>query len=139
MYLGTLLQNAANPKYRYDPKSGLKPTEFFAKVDPTPGVPGVNEMIKPPSFPKLTVVAPDGLVIGSPGYKVGEQLNAMAAYQNTITPPKHKEKVDSKRTVLGENVFKRASCITCHAGKPLPITGCLLPNRLGRNLPAEWL
>ncbi len=131
VYLGTLLQNAADPKYRYDPKSGLKPTEFFAKVDPTPGVPGVNEMIKPPSFPKLTAVAPDGLVIGSPGYKVGEQLNAMAAYQNTITPPKHKEKVDSKRTVLGENVFKRASCITCHAGEAFTNNRVLTSKQIG--------
>ncbi len=117
VYLGTLLQNAANPKFRYDPGSGLKPSEFFAKVDPTPSVPGVNEMIKPPSFPKLTLMAPDGLYISSPGYKVGEQVNGMSAYQNAIFPPKAEKPPDQKKLKLGQAVFKRAQCVSCHAGE----------------------
>lgn len=117
VYLGTILQNAANPKYRYDPKSGLNPSEFFAKVDPTPGVPGVNEMIKPPSFPKLTLMAPDGLFISSSGYKVGEQVNAMAAYQNTILPPGNHGETDRSVLGVGQAVFKKAQCISCHAGE----------------------
>lgn len=60
VYIGTILQNAANPRYRYTQAGGVKPSEFFAKVDPAPGAPGVNEVIKPPSFPKATLVAPDG-------------------------------------------------------------------------------
>jgi hypothetical protein len=31
VYLGILLQNAANPKFRYNPKSGLKPSAFLLK------------------------------------------------------------------------------------------------------------
>lgn len=116
VYIGTILQNAANPKYRYNPKSGLKPSEFFAKVDPTPGVPGVNEMIKPPSFPKLTMMAPDGLYISSPGFRAGEQVNAMSAYQNTIMPPVKKDNAEENVIQAGETVFKRAQCISCHAG-----------------------
>lgn len=116
VYIGTILQNAANPKYRYNPKSGQKPSEFFAKVDPTPGVPGVNEMIKPPSFPKLTMMAPDGVYISSPGYRAGEQVNAMAAYQNAIIPPVKKESAEANVIKAGETVFQRAQCIACHAG-----------------------
>jgi hypothetical protein len=117
VYLGILLQNAANPKYRYDTKSGVKPSVFFSKVDPTPGVPGVNEVIKPPSFPKLTLMAPDGLFISSPGYKAGEQVYAMAAYQNAILPPAENRKSNSSVIAAGEAVFKKAQCISCHAGE----------------------
>ncbi|KFM98543.1 electron transport protein [Bacillus clarus] len=116
VYMGTILQSAANPKYRYIPNQGKKPSEFFVAVDPTPGIPGVNELIKPPSFPKVTLIAPDGLIASSPGYKVNEQNNAMSAWQNTLVPPKSEIKVDSKTMQLGRSVFKRASCITCHAG-----------------------
>ncbi|WP_243633376.1 electron transport protein [Paenibacillus xerothermodurans] len=116
VYLGTLLQNAPNPAFRYAPASGLKPSEFFAKADPNPGTPGVNEMIKPPSFPKLTMMAPDGLFISSPGFKVGEQVNAMAAYQNTIIPPRGTSATDATTLQQGERVFQRAQCLSCHSG-----------------------
>lgn len=119
VYLGTILQNSANPKFRYKVNSIIKPSDFFASVDPTPGVPGVNEMIKPPTFPKLTLVAPDGLFLSSPGYRFGEQVNSMAAWQNTIAPPKQPEKVDTKTVALGQEVFSRAGCIACHAGDAL--------------------
>lgn len=117
LYLGTLLQNAANPKYRYDSGSGLRPSQFFAKVDPTPGVPGVNELIKPPTFPKLSLIAPDGLFAGSKGYKVGEQVNSMAAWQNTILPPPARVILDQESVRLGERVFRRANCMECHTGE----------------------
>src|SRR5690606_28687421 len=54
MYLGIILQNAANPKYRYDPSTGQKPSAFFASVDPTPDAPGVNELVSSPDSPKLS-------------------------------------------------------------------------------------
>lgn len=116
VYMGAILQNAANPKYRYNPKSGMKPSDFFASVDPTPGVPGVNELIKPPTFPKLSLIAPDGVFASSKGYKVGEQVNSIAAWQNTLVPPPTKMKLDPNKVRVGEQVFKRADCISCHAG-----------------------
>ncbi|MBU5442329.1 electron transport protein [Paenibacillus sp. MSJ-34] len=116
LYMGTILQNAANPKFRYRPQSGQKPSEFFAKVDPTPGVPGTNELIKLPSYPKLSLIAPDGLFASSPGYHVGEQVNAMSAWQNTIVPPP--ALISGKPGVLDEGraVFVKEKCITCHSG-----------------------
>jgi len=118
IYVGTILQNAASPKFRYDPTSGLKPTEFFNRLDPNPGTPGVNEVIKIPNFPKVSAIAPNGLYISSPGFNAGEQVNAMSAYQNTVRPPETDaaEASDPKTIQLGAAVFKKAQCITCHAG-----------------------
>ncbi|CAG9613068.1 hypothetical protein BACCIP111899_02263 [Bacillus rhizoplanae] len=117
VYLGTMLQNAANLKYRYDPKSGKKPSEFFASVDPTPGVPGVNELIALPTFPRPSLISPNGLLSSSPGYRVMEQNNGMSALQNTFVSPKPPLSVDDKTMKKGKNVFARAGCITCHAGQ----------------------
>jgi hypothetical protein len=115
-YLGIILQNAANPKYRYQPEKGEMPSAFFAKLDPTPGVPGVNEMVKSPSYPKVNLVAPDGLMINSKGYRFGEQVNGMAAWQNTLKPPKGLIKADKTTVDLGRQIFQRAGCISCHSG-----------------------
>jgi hypothetical protein len=116
VYIATILQNAANQTFRFDPKSGQKPSDFFATVDPTPKAPGVNEMVKPPNFPKISLFTPNGTIVGSPGYNVGEQINAMSVYQNTLAPPKPKTKVDQKVLDLGRDVYQRAGCLSCHAG-----------------------
>lgn len=119
VYLGTILQNAANPDFRYHPKSGIKPSEFFQSVDPTPGVPGVNQLVAPPQFPKVSLAAPDGLIVSSPGYKFNEQNNGVAAWQNTIRPPKPKTKISQLAVERGRKVFVKANCISCHAGNAL--------------------
>jgi hypothetical protein len=116
VYIGTILQNAANPKFRYKPNVNEKPSEFFAKVDPTPGVVGVNKLVAPPQFPKVSLVAPDGLVVSEPGYRFNEQNNAVAAWQNTINPPSLSAKIDAEQIARGRDVFVRAGCIRCHAG-----------------------
>ncbi|RSK52816.1 electron transport protein [Bacillus canaveralius] len=116
VYLGTILQNSAAEKYRYDPKKGQKPSSFFADIDPTPGVPGLNQMVKPPSFPKITLVAPDGLHVSAPDHKVNEQNNSVAAWQNTLEPPQRKKKINKEMANQGRSVFVNAGCISCHAG-----------------------
>lgn len=116
VYIGTILQNAADPKFRYTPEKGKKPSVFFAAVDPTPGTPGVNQVILPPSFPKATLIAPDGVIVSSPGSKVNEQNNAMSAWQNTLIPPKSPVKLDAVTAEMGKTVLKKAQCMTCHAG-----------------------
>ncbi|MGG1677879.1 electron transport protein [Neobacillus sp. NRS-1170] len=116
VYLGTILQNAANPKYRFDPTQGKKPSEFFAQVDPTPDAPGVNQAIKLPTFPRSSLVSPNGVIVSSPGTKAGEQNNAMSAFQNTLVPPKAPVKITDREKQLGKRVFAQGSCISCHAG-----------------------
>ncbi|MBD1850457.1 hypothetical protein [Leptolyngbya sp. FACHB-711] len=114
-YLGSMLQNAANPKFRL-PK-GAKPSEFFDQIDPTPGEPGMNQVIRMPGFPKGSLFAIDGLMASSPGLPVGEQLNGMSAYQNTLAPPPHESDADSETLQRGAKVFTEAGCISCHSGR----------------------
>jgi hypothetical protein len=116
VYLGTVLQNASNPKYRYEEKSKQKPSEFFAKVDPTPGVPGVNRLTKSPTYPKTSYMTSVGLLSSSAGYKVYEQMNAMSAYMNSLTPVPSGIKKHTKKVEEGKRVFSKAGCISCHAG-----------------------
>ncbi|MCF7618326.1 electron transport protein [Bacillus sonorensis] len=119
VYLGTILQRAASKTYRYHPKGKDSPSAFFAKADPTPGAPGVNELIKPPSFPKITMVAPDGVNAGSSDRKANEENNAMAAWQNTLSPPEPPRKANEETIKQGRAVFEKAGCISCHAGRYL--------------------
>ncbi|MDQ0337592.1 mono/diheme cytochrome c family protein [Caldalkalibacillus uzonensis] len=116
VYIGTILQNAANPKFRYRPESGQKPSEFFKEIDPTPGFVGINENIKPPTFPNVSFFTPNGTIVSSPGYHVGEQINALSAYQNGLRAPEPKIKLDRDTVQKGREVFRRAGCISCHAG-----------------------
>ncbi|ADU32404.1 hypothetical protein [Evansella cellulosilytica] len=117
VYIGAILQNAAHRHYRYDPTSGEKPSAFFTRVDETPEVPGVNEMVKPPHFPKVSLFSPNGTIVSSPGYSVAEQINAMSAYQDALRPPMPTDKErDTVSIEEGREVFERAGCTACHAG-----------------------
>ncbi|WP_078430338.1 electron transport protein [Alkalihalobacterium alkalinitrilicum] len=116
VFIGTILQNAANENYRYDPASNIKPSEFLAQVDDTPEVPGVNEMVKPPNFPKVSLFTPNGTVISSPGFRYGEQINALSAFQNSLVPPRNEGHASDTTIATGREVFTRAGCITCHSG-----------------------
>lgn len=113
LYIGTILQQSAHKKFRYGSSVKEQPSDFFASVDPTLGAPGVNEMIKLPSYPKVSLMVPKGLLINSPGFAVGEQINAMSAYQNTIRPPSY----EADNAEKGQDVFRKAGCISCHAGE----------------------
>jgi hypothetical protein len=119
VYLGVILQNAANPKFRYKPNIDVKPSEFFNSVDPTSGVVGINKLVAPPQFPKVSLVAPDGLIVSEKGFKFNEQNNAVAAWQNTINPPRRNHQADADTIQRGREVFVRAGCIRCHAGNSL--------------------
>lgn len=116
VYLGSILQKAASRKYRWSPDSKQRPSEFFSSVDPTPGVPGVSELVPAPSFPRPSLLAPVGLFASSPGYKFWQQNNAMAAWQNTLIPPPMpgEQEVGPSVLALGESTFRRAGCMACH-------------------------
>lgn len=114
-YLGAMLQNAAHPKFRLP--EGAKPSEFFDQIDPTPGQPGMNQVIRMPGYPKGSLFAIDGLLASSPGLPVGEQLNGMSAYQNTLAPPPHESDAEIDTLKRGAKVFTEAGCIKCHSGR----------------------
>lgn len=114
-YLGVLLQNAANPQFRLP--DGAQPSEFFDQIDPTPGEPAMNEVIRMPGYPQGSPFMLDGLMASSPGYPVGEQLNAMSAWQNTLAPPPATDPQTVETLQRGAQVFTRANCAECHSGR----------------------
>ena len=116
VYLATVLQRAANEKYRYDIESNLTPSQFKEMIDDNPETIGVNESIKPPGYPNVTMFAPNGTVVTSIGTETGKENNAMSAFQNTLFPPKSNFKTTEDTKAQGREVFERAGCISCHAG-----------------------
>jgi hypothetical protein len=114
-YLGVMLQQTANPKMRLP--EGIKPSTFFETIDPTPGQPGINEVVKMPGNPKGSIFMLDGLMANSPGFHVGEQINAMSAYQNTLAPPPNRSISDPEALQRGAAVFEAANCASCHSGR----------------------
>ena len=113
-YLGVIFQNAAQPAFRLP--QGAKPSEFLDKIDPTPGEPGMNEVIRMPGYPKGSPFILDGLMANSPGYRVGEQLNGMSAWQNTLAPPPYPT-TNTDSIKRGAAIFTRAGCVECHSGR----------------------
>jgi len=115
VYLGTLLQNAAQRRYRYVPTPGQTPSAFFARVDPTPGAPGVNQIVRLPTFPHTSLISEVGLAGSAPGYRFMEQNNALAAFQNTLIPPPAPLPTTQATVTRGRAVFAQAGCAQCHA------------------------
>lgn len=115
VYLAALLQNAANERFRYDPASGRKPSEFFNEVNPT-GSPGLSHTVALPTFPNSSYVSPNSLWITVPGKPVWRDVNAISAFQNTLRPPKAPVPDDPEAAARGRAVFERAGCADCHGG-----------------------
>lgn len=113
-YLGVILQNSSNPRFRLP--EGAKPSEFFEKIDPTPGEPGMNEVIRMPGYPKGSRFMLDGLMANSPGTLIGQELNGMSAWQNTLAPPLI-DPADPEILQRGAQVFDKAGCTSCHVGR----------------------
>ena len=105
MFLAVLLQNAADKKYRYDPSSGKKPSEFLASVHKTRS-PGINKVVLPPTYPKGTIISPDGTLTSSPGYTFWQQNNAMAAWQDTIVPRQLESTLIHRPKIAGARYLK---------------------------------
>lgn len=116
VYLATLLQRSVNPRYRYDPASGRRPTEFLATIDPTPGQVGLSEVVAPPNFPRASLLTTISGFAASTGSRVWEEINAMAAFQHTLKPPEPERTADAALVARGKAVFTKANCISCHAG-----------------------
>lgn len=128
VYYGTILQNAANQRFRYTADDQL-PSEFFKAVDPTPGVPGVVNAVRAPTFPYGSLVSPDALIVNDPNDRVNEKNNAVSAWQNSLNPPRTKTDPDLVRQ--GKEVFDRAGCLRCHAGEMLTNNAIVPADEIG--------
>lgn len=114
---GLVLQNAANRRYRYrTDEHGGRPSRFFAQINPTPLAVGFNEMVAAPSFPKGSLISPDGLFISKPGRRVWELNNAISAFQNSLAPPPAPLVLEPAMIARGSEVFTAADCRSCHSG-----------------------
>ena len=119
VYLGIILQNAADLEFRLNLAGGQKPSEVFADADPTPGRPGVAEIVPLPNHPRPSLITSDGTVVSSPGSTVWREINAMAAWQDRLIPPASPVEITAQAAALGRAVFERAGCAGCHSGKTL--------------------
>ena len=126
VYIATLLQNASYRPMRYDPAGGRRASEFLASVRPTQAPAGMSHYVAAPTFPKASVVAPNGLWISPPGRPAWQQVNAMAAFQEALLPPSPPLPTDPDAERLGRAVFARAGCAECHAG-PFGTNNKVLP------------
>lgn len=117
VFLGTLLQRAANPRFRYDPADGRKPSEVLAAVDPNPEAPGLSQVVRLPTFPDASYMSSNGLVASVPGRPVAYDLDAISVFQNALLPPSAPPDPQPAEILdAGRAVFDRAGCAACHDG-----------------------
>lgn len=118
IYIGTILQRASSDKLRL---RGQHPSLFWQKNKPKTESPGVLEAKKSPQWPAGSNQYPDGLLIGGKKFKPGEQVRALALWQNSLLPPPYHSQIKDKHSrdqlvTKGKEIFKRAGCMSCHSG-----------------------
>jgi hypothetical protein len=114
-YLGVLLQNAAQAGARLP--EGVRPSEFLARIDPTPGTPGTIAVVPMPDHPRGSLFIPDGLLASNRGRPFASEINALSAWQLTLAPPRSTARREAEAVGRGARVFERAGCARCHAGR----------------------
>ncbi|WP_404386137.1 hypothetical protein [Caenispirillum salinarum] len=132
VYQAILLRNAANPAFRWDPDGDRSPGEVFRQADPTPGRPGLADVIRMPTWPQPSLLSLDGSMIAQEGSTAWREVNAMSAWQNTLTPPPA-EKVSEERATSGRKVFEAAGCADCHSGPFLTNNRIIPLEEIGTN------
>jgi hypothetical protein len=131
VYLGTVLQNAADPFIRL-PNRVVKPSEWLRLVAPNLAQAELEAQVAAPglgSYPNLkqSLFTYNGLVFSPPTNDALDIAkgnfffanNAMSAWQNTLVPPPNKSRANfdalrSGSVDRGAQVFQDAGCITCH-------------------------
>ncbi len=93
----------------------------------------MNEVVLPPTYPKGTIISPDGTLTSTPGHRFWEQNNAMAAWQDTLVPPRARIDADAATREAGRQVFERAGCSGCHSGPFLSNHSVIPTDDIGTN------
>jgi hypothetical protein len=119
LFLAVLLRNAPEPRYRFDPRRAQRARTFLDEVDPTPGQPGLNQMVALPAYPRATVIEPTSLLCSLPGEPIWRSIDAMSAWQNTLIPPPPPQIAGRDVLQRGRRVFESAGCTGCHDGPAL--------------------
>jgi len=132
VYLGTMLQNAANPQLRLPDGPPIKPSQWLRLVAPNPAQAELEDQIVAPGAGQYPNARPslatyNGLVF-TPDSGQSDDVasgpfmfanNAMSAWQNSLVPPANKtpanqEAIASGSVQRGAKVFRQANCASCH-------------------------
>ncbi len=132
VYLGTVLQNAADSRLRLPSGAPVKPSQWLRQVAPNPEQGELEDQIPAPgtgSYPNLkpSLFTYNGLVFSpktgnSQDIASGPFLfanNAMSVFQNSLVPPpnrssQNQQALNSGSVQRGSQVFQRANCTSCH-------------------------
>jgi hypothetical protein len=131
VYIGVALQNAVDPSVRLPSGVPVKPSEWLRSVAPVPEQAELEAQIAAPGagqYPQLqpSLFTLNGLVFSpdtnSNDMAAGPFLfaaNAMAAWQNSLTPPpnrspENKQALANGSVKRGARVFLDAGCASCH-------------------------
>ncbi len=114
IFLGTILQNAADPNIRLP--NDVKPSEwFFSRF------PGAERerLLELPSFPDPSLFTLNGLVFNPQGERFLESANALAAFQVSLNVPPNRSPDNlvahwTGAISRGAGVFLAAGCSDCH-------------------------
>lgn len=130
VYLGTTLQNAADPRLRLPNGAPVKPSQWLRKVAPNPNQGELEDQIPAPgtgSYPMLqpSIFTYNGLVL-SPNTSSLDRakgpflfgMNAIAAWENSLVPPPNKspenqQALASNSVQNGGKIFEQ-NCASCH-------------------------
>lgn len=131
VYLGTVLQNAADPTLRLPKGAPVKPSEWLRKVAPNVKQAELEDQIPAPGtgvYPSLkpSLFTYNGLVL-SPNTNSLDRakgpflfaMNAISAWESSLVPPPNKSPENQQSLANGSvkrgaQVFEQAGCITCH-------------------------
>ncbi len=132
VYIGTLLQNSADPSLRLPAGDPVKPSEWLRKVAPDVTQAELESQVAAPgtgTYPNLrpSLVTYNGLIF-SPNTGNPEDIasgtflfadNAMSAFQNSLVPPPNRtpenlQALNTGSVKRGARVFEEAKCTTCH-------------------------
>jgi hypothetical protein len=131
VYLGTLLQNAADPTLRLPPGAPIKPSQWLRKVAPSVKQAELEDQIPAPgtgTYPALqpSLFTYNGLIL-SPNTNSLDRakgpflfgMNAISAWENSLVPPPNKTSENQQALTNGSvqrgaQIFKDSGCVTCH-------------------------
>lgn len=133
IYLGVVLQNAADPRLRLPEGVRVKPSEWLRQVAPDPKQAELEDQIPAPgagTYPNLrpSLFTYNGAIFSPNSFSQNDIAsgpflfadNAMAAFQNSLVPPANRTQenitaLTNGSVRRGAQVFQRANCATCHA------------------------
>ncbi|GAB4183466.1 MAG: hypothetical protein Fur006_20390 [Coleofasciculaceae cyanobacterium] len=131
VYIGTLLQNAADPTLRLPPGAPIKPSQWLRKVAPNVKQAELEDQIPAPgtgAYPALqpSLFTYNGLIL-SPNTNSLDRakgpflfgMNAISAWENSLVPPPNKtpenqQALTNGSVQRGAQIFKDSGCVTCH-------------------------